>query len=342
MSGMTIRDIAQEAGVGKSTVSRVINEIGYVNEDTRKKIEEVMKKHGYVPSSAARSLSRKESDTIGLIIPEANNPFFAEILNGVSHVIDDNDLTMILCNSGNDIKKDIKSLQVMLKQRVKGLIFTPASDYGSKRVYEQLTELLGKLNCPTVLLDRHVENLQTDGVFFDNFRGAYLGTEALIKAGHRKIGTIVGDTSLSIGSARLAGFEKALEVYGIKKKRHYMVPGQFDAEITYAKMNELLDSNDWPTALFVSNNLSCSGFLRAMRDRDLKIPDDIAFVSFDKMEGQDIFGLNYSYIERNVENMGKAAINLLLKRFEDPKRPLETIVMEPQVVLLGSERLTPR
>jgi LacI family transcriptional regulator len=339
MEGITIHDIAKEAGVGKSTVSRVINGTGYVSFETRKKIEEVMKKNGYFPSAVARSLSKKESDTIGLIIPEANNPFFGEILNGVTNNVDDNNLTLILCNTSNDIEKDFSSLQVMLRQRVKGLIFTPAGNY-NKEQFERLNNLLKQLRCPIVLLDRSIENFSTDGVYSDNYTSAYLATEALIKAGHREIGIIQGDLRLSIGSERLKGYEKALEAYGLEKNDHYVVPGNFDAETTYVLMQDLLNSESIPTAFFISNNLSCTGFLRAVFKKGLRIPEDIAFVVFDKVVGQDIFNMKYSYVERDVQKMGEIAMELLLERFKEPNRKYENVIMKPSLKLLGSEKFT--
>lgn len=337
MPEMTIHDIAKEAGVGKSTVSRVINGTGYVNAETRRKIEEVMKRNSYQPSSAARSLSKKESDTIGIIIPEANNPFFAEILNGVSQTVDDNNFTLILCNTSNDIEKDFRSLKVMLRQRVKGLIFTPAGDYSTSEQFDSLNSLLKQLRCPVVMLDRAIKNLQIDGVYSDNYNSAFMATEALIKAGHRKVGIIEGDLKLSIGSERLAGYEKALKTYGIKKDDRYIVPGNFDAETTYILMKGLLESGDLPTAFFISNNLSCSGFLRAVYEKGLRIPEDIAFIVFDKVIGQDFLNMKFSYIERDVPYMGRMAMKLLLKRFEEPARTNECIIMEPTLKLLGSE-----
>ncbi|MEA5013767.1 MAG: LacI family DNA-binding transcriptional regulator [Candidatus Limiplasma sp.] len=339
MPGLTIHDIAREAGVGKSTVSRVINGTGYISPETRKKVQDVMQRYNYVPSSAARSLSRQQSDTIGIILPESNNPFFAEILLGVCQMVDAYGLTLILCGSGNNVDKDIHALGVMLRQRVKGLIYTPAVDYSSQQEFERIHDLIKQLRCPTVLLDRPIFHLQSDGVFSDNFRSAYLATEALIKAGHRKIGTIAGDLELSIGRERYHGYQKALEAYGIIEQKEYFVPGKFDSALTYELMCGMLDAGDLPTAFFISNNLSAYGFLQAISERGLRIPEDIAFIGFDRMYGQDVFGLPYSYVEREVMDMGKRAMELLINRFENPRRPFEKVIMEPTLKLLGSERL---
>jgi LacI family transcriptional regulator len=339
MAGKTILDIAREAGVGKSTVSRVINDSGYTSPETARKVKEVMAKYNYTPSSAARSLSTQTSDTIGIILPESNNPFFSDILLGVSRVADTCDLTLILCGSDNNVENDYRALRVMLRQRVRGLIYVPAEEYSAEQDYEKLKSLLDQLNCPVVLLDRSIENLRIDGVFTDNFRGAFLATEALVRAGHRHIGIIAGDQGLHIGRERLAGFRKALEENGLPADPRYIVPGQFDRNITYTLMQRVLEKTDRPTAFFISNNLSETGFLQAVSQSGLRIPDDIAFIGFDEMYGQDAYGLPYSCLERDVVGMGRKAAQLLIKRFEDPKRPFEREIVMPRLKLLGSEKL---
>jgi LacI family transcriptional regulator len=338
MAGKTILDIAREANVGKSTVSRVINGSGYTSPDTARRVREVMAKYNYMPSSAARSLSTQTSDTIGIILPESNNPFFSDILLGVSRIVDTSDLTLILCGSANKVENDYRALRVMLRQRVRGLIYVPAEDYSAEQDYEKLKSLLEQISCPVVLLDRPIENLPIDGVFTDNFKGAYMATEALVLAGHRDIGIIAGDQELHIGRERIAGFYKALEDSGIAANPRHIIPGQFDRNTTYTLMKQALCLTDRPTAYFISNNLSEAGFLQAVYECGLRIPDDIAFVGFDEMYGQDAYGLPYSCLERDVLDMGRKAAQLLIKRFEDPKRPYEREIIMPRLKLLGSEK----
>lgn len=336
---ITIKDIAKEAGVGKSTISRVINGTGYVSPKTYAKVMAVIKRYNYCPSSVARNLSKQESDTIGLIIPEVNNPFFAEILRGVSQMLDKCGYTLILCGSDNDPHKDYRALQAMYAQRIKGLIYVPAEDYTDMESFSRISNILTSLNCPVVLLDRPIARMSCDCVLTDNFSGAYTATEALIHAGHRKIGIVAGNTDLFIGRERFDGYRRAMQQNQLQISQTYIVDGKFDRNVTYTKIVELIDKKDLPTAFFISNNLMEEGFLAAVREKGLNIPDDIAFVGFDYLPGQDIFGMPYSFLDREVLKLGQQAAQLLFRRFEEPDRPFDKIVILPRLRLRGSEKL---
>ena len=173
MRTVTIQDIAREAGVGKSTVSRVINSTGYVHADTVEKVKDVMSKYNYQPSAAARSLSKQESDTIGLILPEVNNPFFADILKGVSQMVDKCGYTLMLCGSDNEAAKEARALEAMRRQRVKGLIIVPANDYSNEASHVNMEKSLRQLGCPLVVLDRPMLRMDFDSVTTDNFSGVH-------------------------------------------------------------------------------------------------------------------------------------------------------------------------
>ncbi len=339
MKTVTIFDIAQEAGVGKSTVSRVINGTGYVATETVDRVKRVMERYNYHPSAVARNLSKQESDTIGLILPEVNNPFFADILKGVSQMVDKCGYTLILCGSDNDTEKDFRALRAMHSQRVKGLIYVPACDYAEEETFRQMEGLLCQLGCPVVLLDRPIPKLNYDCVLTDNFSGAYAATEELIRAGHTEIGVVAGNMELFIGRERYEGYCKAMEQNGLKVHPEHIIYGQFDKQITYEKVKTLIQSGRMPTAFFVSNNLSEVGFLTAVHEMGLRIPEDVAFVSFDSIPGQDVFNMPYSCLEREVLRLGEQAAQLLFRRFDAPDRPLEKIVILPHVCLRGSERL---
>lgn len=342
MRTVTIQDIAREAGVGKSTVSRVINGTGYVHMDTVEKVKAVMDKHNYQPSAAARSLSRQESETIGLILPEVNNPFFADILKGVSQMVEKCGYTLILCGSDNEAAKEARALEAMRRQRVKGLIIVPANDYSNEAAHAHMEKALHQLGCPLVVLDRPILRMDFDSVTTDNFSGAYSATEALIRAGHRRIGIIAGDLNLFIGRERYEGYCKAMEQNGLLVDPSYVIHGKFDRQITYEKMRQAIKANQLPTAYFISNNLSEMGFLTAVNEARLSIPEDIAFIGFDRLQGQEVFNIPYSHLEREVLVLGLKAAQLLFRRFDNPERPVEKIVIVPRVKLLGSERLVDR
>ncbi len=337
---MTIKDIAREAGVGKSTVSRVINAKGYVSAETISKVKSAMKLHGYQPSAVARSLSRQESDVIGLILPEVNNPFFADILLGVCQTVDKSGYTLMLCGTDNDMEKDFHALRAMHRQRIRGLVYVPASDYSEDAPFEKMQGLLKQLGCPVVVLDRPIARLNDrDCVVTDNFLGAYNATEALVRTGHRRIGVVAGDMSLYIGRRRFEGYREAMAQSGLAVRPEDVVYGQFEKETTHREILRLLNGKDRPTAFFICNNLSEAGFLLAVQEKGLRIPEDIAFIGFDEMEGQRVFNMPYSCLDREVLTLGTLAAQLLIRRFSNPCHETDKVVVVPRVVLRGSERL---
>ena len=338
MRSVNIQDIAREAGVGKATVSRVINGKGYVSRETAAKVKAVMERHHYQPSALARSLSRRESDAIGLIIPEANNPFFSALLTGVSEVMDKCGYTLILRTSGNQKERDYRALEAMRYQRVRGLLYVPACNYENDRDFEQMASRLNDLGGPTVVLDRPINRLDCDCVLSDNFSGSYAATEALIHAGHRAIGVIAGNTQLLIGRERVEGYRKAMMQNGLTLQKPYLLTGTFGQPEAYRQVTELMQKPDRPTAFFIANNHSEIGFLNAVRDMKLKIPADVAFVGFDELPGQMVFELPYSCLDREVVSLGAKAAQLLIRRFDEPARPAERLVVVPRLCLRGSEK----
>ncbi len=320
MSRITIHDIAQLAGVGKATVSRVLNSSGYVSEETRRKVEKVIQEHTYTPSAMARNLSKRASDTIGVIIPEADNPFFAEILKGISGVVDANNLTLIFCNTDNMMDKDLKALHTVCRQQVLGLIYTPAIDYRLPKQRAAVSELLNKLRAPMVLLDRPLGDKEFDGVYTDNYSGAYAATQALISAGHRRIGVIAGDLELSIGRERMKGFQKALTDAGLEVEESFIIKGRFDTSTSYRLTQQLLTGKNLPTAFFAANNLSAYGFLKAVFEKGLRIPEDLGFISFGRLGNLNDLGFRLSYTDRDVIGMGVEAMRLLLAIIDCPDK----------------------
>lgn len=338
MHNLTISDIAAMAGVGTATVSRALNGTGYVSEEARKKIEKVINECDYIPSAVAQGLSRRTMDTVGLIIPEAENTFFASILTGVTGLVDEHKLTLLLCNTNNNPDKDLRSLQLMKRQRVCGLIFTPAAEYRDTSLAKRIVRHLRSLDCPIVVLDRLIDEFECDTVFSDNFGGAYAATKALIEAGNRDIVTIAGDLNLTIGRERLRGYQQAMADYNLPFGEYSVIYGDFSTEITYYRSKMFLKKCHFPIAVFVSNNLESQGFFRAVSELGLRIPQDVAYIGFDDVAGVNLFGNRYSFMDRDVDGMGRRAMQMLLERIEDPDKPFEQIYMPMTPKLYGSER----
>lgn len=336
----TIKDIAKKAGVAKSTVSRVLNSSGYVSPETKEKILKIIDECGYVPSAPARSLSKQESNAIGVILPQVYSAFFGEVLTGMLSAADEIDIPLIICNTEGDRDKEIRAIQTLVEQRVKGLILAIANDYPTNEDVVRLLALLYSLHFPVVLLDRKMATAPLgnfDGVYYDNFKGAYLATEAMIKAGSKKLGIITGPSTLSLHVERFNGFMKALEDYNIPVEERYIFKGNSEMMAAYQLTKRFIRQNNIPDGIFTMNNRSSLGCIKALWEEKLMIGEDICIVGFDRVRELEFFDIPFSYVDHDPVDMGRRAIHLLNERIKNPSDPKREELIEAKLVLKGSE-----
>ena len=248
---VTISDIAKKAGVSSATVSRVLNDSGYVKQSTREKIEAAIKEMNFTPSAIARSLSKNETNTIGVIVPDITNSYFGEVIKGISEVAEANNLNIILFNTDNYLEKEVRALNVLKEQRIKGIIMTPG--FGEENNKEYI-ETINNLNIPIVLVSADLKFKELSGIFVDNVLGGFNATNLLISEGHTKIGIMTGILSSEPAAERVVGYKKALKEANIEINDKYILDGQFSMEKAYELTKKLLDSKDKPTALITSSN----------------------------------------------------------------------------------------
>lgn len=335
---VTMKDIAKKTGLSIATVSRVINKTGYVKEETREIIMKTIKELNYTPSAVARSLCKKETNIIGVVIPDINNPFFGEVIKGISSVADEENLNIILCDTDEKIEKELKSLELLKEQRIKGIIITPTSD--KNKFSSEYLCILESLGIPIVLIDRDVKHSNFDGVFLNSIKGACEGTEALIKAGHKKIAIIGGPSTSKPGRDRLRGYKKALMMNGIDINEDYIFYGDFKLESGYKIAKQILEMKDRPTAIFVCNNMMNLGCIKALNEKGVRIPDDMALIGFDEVEMLDIFGVKISVISRPTTEMGRVAMEILRDKLNNnDDSQIKRIILTPKLILKGSEKL---
>lgn len=340
MGNLTITDIANEAGVSKTTVSRVLNNASAVDPQTRKRVMDVIEKRHYSPSAVAKSLSRRESSTIGVIVPEISNPFFGEALKGISEVIDRHNLTLLVCNTDEKELNDQKSLEMMMVNRVRGFIFTATKDYSTKEEQAYLWKMLKKIRSPLVLLDRRIDYLRVDGVFFDDYGTAYEATKRLIAAGHQRIAIINASDEKVLPRLRHQGYVQALKDAGITPEERFHFDGGFNLEKSYHCARHMYEMVDGPTAVLTTNNVTSMGFLKALYEQLEGFPGRIACIGFDKFSLIDIMGIPFNYIERDAYTVGRTAMELLINRIAFPNKAVEEIfIPSPFVTPTLSETL---
>lgn len=334
---VTISDIAKRAKVSSTTVSRVLNDSGYVKEDTKKRILEAIKEMNYTPSAIARSLSKSSTNTIGVIVPDITNTYFGEIIKGISEIAEKNNLNIILFNTDNYLDKEIRALKLLKEQRIEGIIMTPG--FGEEKLNEVYIKTIENLNIPIILASADVKFKKLNGVFVDNIKGGFDATNLLIKEGHSKIGIMAGMLSSEPIIDRLTGYKKALIEHDIPFNDKYIYYGDFKLEKAYELTKRILKENDPPTALVVCSNMMTMGVIKALKEQNKDVPKDLAIIGFDKIDFLDIIGLNITYMEDCPIELGRVSMEMLYKIINaNENSNVIRKIISPKIIAKGSEK----
>lgn len=338
----TIRSIARQAGVSPATISRVLNQSGYVGSKTRKKVEAAIKEMDYIPSALASGLPRNVSNVVGVVVPELSNSFFNGVIRGITEAADEKSLNIILCNTDEDYERERRVLRTLRGQRIMGLIMTPASE--KPELGGEYVETLSRMGIPVVLIDRDIPGGGFDRVYTNDEAAVFDAVSLLIREGHRRIALLAGNPGFFHCRTRVDGFRRALSVAGIECDDSLIFYSKFTRDDGYQSMRRILSShrNDWPTAVMSNNNSLTLGALKAIFELDLRIPDDIAFAGYDQIEELEILKANITMCEKDTREIGRVAMNLLhdgMQQKGSGERQPRHVVIMPKVVIRGSERL---
>jgi LacI family transcriptional regulator len=326
----TIREVAERANVSVTTVSHVINETRFVSDALRERVHRAMDELGYQPNVLARSLRRGRTHTLGLILPDSANPFFAEIGRSIEDCAFEQGYSLILCNTEGNLDRERIYIQLLSRRQVDGIIIVAAGD----RANSLDSSLEVKL--PLVLVDRNLPGVHIDAVLIDNREGGYSATRHLIDHGHRRIGCITGPTYLTPSAERVAGYSDALVEAGLQCDEELLQPGDFHPESGRLAAREFLNLAQPPTAIFTCNDLMAIGALRAAEERGLRVPDDLAVVGFDDIELATYTAPPLSTIAQPKKELGELAIRLLLDRIlKKPSSPRYE-VLRPKLIIRQS------
>jgi LacI family transcriptional regulator len=326
---MTLHDLAKELNLSIATISRALSRPEDVAPLTRQRILAVVHRHDYAPNGTRRSLRTQQTRTIGIIVSDIRNFFFAALVKAIEDEARANGYTLLICNADEDSAKEEAALRLLLSRKVSGIInCSTGANLDLLRAFQQSGAVL-------VDLDRQSGLTNVDTVVADNRRGAELATRHLIELGHLEIATIAGPQHLSNARGRLAGFEDTLRGCHIRIKKEYLQIGNFLQDSGYQCAEKLFSLRHPPTALFVANMEMAAGVIAFVREKALVIPNEVSIVGFD-----DSFWARYmepplTVIAQPVEKMGKSTMELLLARLRGGK-PAETLVFAPELVVRRS------
>ncbi len=323
----TIRNVAMQAGVSMITVSRVINEIGYVKATTRARIMQAIQELNYVPNQHARSLRSKRTHTLALLITDVANPFWTTVARGVEDKAAENNFSVILCNTDEDLEKERAYVKVVIEKRVDGVIVAPSTS-DSTNLHRFTAN-----NIPYVVIDRRIDQLETDIVLGDNLEASRKLVSYLVTLGHRRIAVITGPAGISTADERLAGYREALADAGIAGDPDLVRRGPFTQETGHDLTFKLLALPQRPTAIFACNNFIAFGALLALGERGLSVPQQMNLVAFDELPLLSVFCPSLKVAVQPAYEMGAIATELLLERIFGPAGAPKEVVLETQLNL---------
>lgn len=331
----TIRDVAKRAGVATMTVSRVINNSGYVSEATRAKVELAIAELGYVPNMLGPSLRFNQTNTLALILTDITNPFWTTLARGVEDAAQEKGYSVILCNTDESPQKQDQYLTMLLKRRIDGILFVPADNDANP------VQLIQKHKISVVLLDRNVPDVDVDIVRGDSFGGAYQLAQHLIELGHKYIAILSGPKNISTSVERVAGFCRAMEEAGLDHNLENVYWGSFSQNLGCEMAEQALKTTPRPTAFLAVNNFIANGALQTFSEFGLRVPEDVSLVTFDDIPAI-INPVPYLTVaSQPAYEMGYQATQLLLTRLanEGPKERQEIVL--PTKILIRESSAPP-
>jgi LacI family transcriptional regulator len=331
-------DIAKIAGVSVTTVSHVLNDSRPVREETSLRVKSAALDLGYRPNGLARSLRRKESLTIGLIVPDISNPFFAEIGRGIEQASFNAGYNVIFCNSGGDPAHERRNIAALLEKRVDGIVIAPAAIDA-----DELDQALGN-EIPVVTIDRDTPKLTSDVVLANNTSGGRQAVEHLAALSHRRIACIVASAaSRSAAPGRLHGYREGMKNAGLDDSGLIVVTDELenaspDSEVDagYIATTRILNAATRPTAIFLTNDLMAIGALRAAHDRGCNVPGDLSIVGFDDILLACYAIPSLTTVIQPRNEMGRIAAELLISRSKDRLRVPTRRILDVSLVVRES------
>lgn len=305
---LTITDIANMAGVSKATVSRVINKTKPVSSEVRQRVMQVIKETGYKPSFVARSLINKETNIIGIVVPDISNEFCSQLVQGVVDVANIYNYTMILCNTFSNYEMEKDFLEVLSEKEVDGIIFmsyTP-SDY-HKTFFDQYDK-------PVVTVNSKISEFNKPNIDIDNELATYDATKYLIDLGHKNIGMIgIKFEDYTTGQLRYNGYERALLENNLKYDKSYYRESDFSVEKTYEKMEELMNLDNRPTAVMCASDEMAASAITYCIEHNIKVPEEVSVMGFDNSKISKLFVPHITTVNQPSFDMGAIAMRLIDK-----------------------------
>ncbi len=324
----TIKDVAEAAGVSRSTASRALTGNGYVAPAVRDRVRKAARTLGYVADATARHLRQQASQSIGVLVSDLRNDFYASLASGIGQQARARHYTMMLADDNGSPDAEAEATEALVALRVAGVIVTPVS--------ADVTRYLARHRIPVVEVDRQFAPGECDAVVVDNQTAARQVTAELLRLGHRRIALVIDEMHWTTGRNRSDGYRAAFLDAGLTVDPSLVVSAGWDVGGAQRETQQLLSLRDRPTAVFAANNVLAQGVWRAAADCGLAIPDDLSLVAFDDAPWMSMVRPGITTVAQDAAAMGQAAVTQLLERLESPDAPARTVMLAASVRQRGS------
>ncbi len=332
MTKATIKEVAKEAGVSISTVSRVINGRDRVSKSTLHKVQTAIDKLQFHPDHVARTMINKRTQTIGLIVPQLSNEYWAFMSEVIQNELWSDGYTTLICSTDNELEKESAYLRMYIDRRVDGIIYC-SSPYSPGETQVQI-EMLKQSGIPVVTLDPSISGLSC--VVGDHLLGSFSAVEHLIHLGHRRI-AYIGGPAVSI--EREFGYRKALMMHGMNVDETLLrlVSGQSFSD-GYQAMQQFLEAGAKFDALFCGNDLLAFGAIKSMEEAGMRVPEDVAVVGYDDIFSARLFKPSLTTVRQPIADIGKELVSLLMQAIEQEPdgRSARKIVVPTELIIRES------
>jgi len=329
---VTIQDVAKEAGVSITTVSRVINNNYPVKKETREKVEKIIEEMNFTPNSLARGLIKKKTDTIGILVPSITNIFFPLIINGIEHFMEKKGYTLIMCDT-KDRKTEIRQLRNLTERRVDGIIsIDPSVEVIKKGIYEDLSKEI-----PLVIINGYNKDIHCNFVINNQEMGVIEALEYLIRLGHRKIAFLRGKKSYSY-DLKQEQYYKTLKNNNIEINNEYIITvdagnnGPETVDLSMEAVKNAMVKPNIPTAILACNDWMALGALHACQKLNIKVPEEVSIIGYDNIIISQMSEPKLTTIDQNMYQLGNLSAQILYENIEKQKYVHEKIILDTKLV----------
>lgn len=305
-----MKDVAKEAGVSIATVSHVLNGTRYVDPSTKNKVEQAINRLNYTRNKVAASLKTEKTHTIGLIVSDISNPFFSNLVRSVEDVSIDNNYSLMVCNTDENVEKEALYTNVLIEKKIDGIIIAPAGTES-----DNIQQIKSK-NIPLIFIDRKIDNVKASAVLSNDIKASYEATKMLLELDHKRIGLILGLEGVTTTEERLIGYKKALSESEVSFNQEFVEYADSRIEGGREAARKLLSLSKSISAIFSTNNLMTIGAMKAIKKNDLNCPLDISLVGFGDFSWASTFEPTLTVIKQNPYRIGSIASEMLLEKIK--------------------------